>query len=141
MDIQDSPNLFSLAVADNEQLKAQYPQLEGHTGSTLEVAKYIHDQSIDTSDKSVVVDWYYKKAREDGPPLLHYCKFCNGVVLYASENDPALADRGFYDHGKYPFVFDTLFVEEDSPAGFGYIDVMKDTQTAIDEMNAAWTRT
>ena len=137
MDIQDSPNLFSLAVADNEQLKAQYPQLEGHTGSTLEVAKYIHDQSIDTSDKSVVVDWYYKKAREDGPPLLHYCKFCNGVVLYASENDPALADRGFYDHGKYPFVFDTLFVEEDSPAGFGYIDVMKDTQTAIDEMNAA----
>ena len=137
MDIQDSPNLFSLAVADNEQLKAQYPQLEGHTGSTLEVAKYIHDQSIDTSDKSVVVDWYYKKAREDGPPLLHYCKFCNGVVLYASENDPALADRGFYDHGKYPFVFDTLFVEEDSPAGFGYIDVMKDTQTAIDRMNHA----
>ncbi|MCI7280195.1 MAG: hypothetical protein MR538_07450, partial [Faecalibacterium prausnitzii] len=62
MDIQDSPHLFSLAVADNEQLKAQYPQLEGYTGSTLEVAKYIHDQSIDTSDKSVVVDWYYKKA-------------------------------------------------------------------------------
>ena len=137
MDIQDSPNLFSLAVADNEQLKAQYPQLEGHTGSTLEVAKYIHDQSIDTSDKSVVVDWYYKKAREDGPPLLHYCKFCNGVVLYASENDPALAERGFYDHGKYPFVFDALFMEEDSPAGFGYIDVMKECQTAIDKMNHA----
>ena len=137
MDIQDSPHLFSLAVADNEQLKAQYPQLEGHTGSTLEVAKYIHDQSIDTSDKSVVVDWYYKKARENGPPLLHYCKFCNGVVLYASENDPALADRGFYDHGKYPFVFDPLFVEEDSPAGFGYIDVMKDCQNAIDKMNHA----
>ena len=137
MDIQDSPHLFSLAVADNEQLKAQYPQLEGHTGSTLEVAKYIHDQSIDTSDKSVVVDWYYKKAREDGPPLLHYCKFCNGVVLYASQNDPALAESGLYDHGQYPFVFDPLFVEEDSPAGFGYIDVMKDCQTAIDKMNHA----
>ena len=64
--------------------------------------------------------------------MLHYCKYCNGVVLYASENDPALAERGFYDHGKYPFVFDPLFMEEDSPAGFGYIDVMKDTQTAID---------
>ncbi len=49
--------------------------------------------------------------------MLHYCKFCNGVVLYASENDPALAERGFYDHGKYPFVFDPLFMEEDSPAG------------------------
>jgi len=69
--------------------------------------------------------------------VLHYCKFCNGVVLYASENDPALAERGFYDHGRYPFVFDPLFMEEDSPAGFGYIDVMKECQTAIDRMNHA----
>ena len=59
------------------------------------------------------------------------------MVLYASENDPALAERGFYDHGRYPFVFDALFMEEDSPAGFGYIDVMKECQTAIDKMNHA----
>ena len=137
MDVQESPNLFSLRLEDNELLKAKWPQLDGHTGSTLEVAKYVHDEHIDTTDKSVVVDWYYKKARPEGEPLLHYCKFCNGVVLYASENDPQYADRGFYDHGQYPFVFDPLFMEEDSPAGFGYIDVMKDTQTAIDEMNHA----
>ena len=133
MDIQESPNLFSLSLEDNDQLKAKWPQMDGHTGSTLEVAKYIHDENISTADKSVVVDWYYKKARPEGQPLLHYCKFCNGVVLYASENDPQYADRGFYDHGQYPFVFDPLFMEEDSPAGFGYIDVMKDTQTAMDE--------
>ena len=84
-----------------------------------------------------MVDWYYKKPDAEGRVLLHYCKFCNGVVLYASENDPALAGRGFYDHGKYPFVFDPLFMEEDSPAGFGYIDVMKECQTAIDRMNHA----
>ena len=137
MDIQESPNLFSLSLEDNDQLKAKWPQMDGHTGSTLEVAKYIHDENISTADKSVVVDWYYKKARPEGQPLLHYCKFCNGVVLYASENDPQYADRGFYDHGQYPFVFDPLFMEEDSPAGLGYIDVMKDTQTAIDEMNHA----
>ena len=136
-DIQDSPHLFSLAVVNNEQLLAQWPQMEGHTGGSLTTSKYIHDESIDTSDKSVVVDWYYKKAAGEGRTVLHYCKFCNGVVLYASENDPEYAERGFYDHGKYPFVFDPLFVEEDSPAGFGYIDVMKDTATSIDEMNAA----
>ena len=83
------------------------------------------------------MDWYYKKLSPEGRSVLHYCKFCNGVVLYASENDPALAERGFYDHGKYPFVFDALFMEEDSPAGFGYIDVMKECQTAIDKMNHA----
>jgi len=111
--------------------------MEGHTGKGLDVGQYIHDDSIDTTDKSVVVDWYYKKAQPGGQTVLHYCKYCNGVVLYASENDSQLAQRGFYDHGKYPFVFDPLFMEEDSPAGFGYIDVMKDTQTAIDEMNHA----
>ena len=136
-DIQDSPNLFSLSLANSEQLEAQYPQLKGHTGHSLDVAKYIHDDSIDTADKSVVVDWYYKKAQPGGQTMLHYCKYCNGIVLYASENDPQYAESGFYDHGKYPFVFDPLFREEDSPAGFGYIDVMKDTQTAIDEMNHA----
>ena len=133
-DIQESPNLFSLSLEDNEQLVAKYPQLEGHTGKSLDVAEYIHDDQLDTTGKSVVVDWYYKKARPQGAPVLHYCKYCNGVVLYASENDPALAERGFYDHGKYPFVFDPLFMEEDSPAGFGYIDVMKECQTAIDKM-------
>ena len=136
-DVQDSPNLFSLSLANNDQLESQYPQLKGHTGHSLDVAKYVHDDSLDTSDKSVVVDWYYKKALPGGQTVLHYCKYCNGVVLYASENDPAMRDRGFYDHGNYPFVFDPLFREEDSPAGFGYIDVMKDTQTAIDEMNHA----
>ena len=118
-DVQDSPNLFSLSLANNDQLESQYPQLKGHTGHSLDVAKYVHDDSLDTSDKSVVVDWYYKKALPGGQTVLHYCKYCNGVVLYASENDPAMRDRGFYDHGNYPFVFDPLFREEDSPAGFG----------------------
>ncbi len=134
MDIQDSPHFFSLSLEDNESLLAKWPQLKGHTGQTVDVAMYIHDDGIDTSDKSVVVDWYYKVQRE-GKTVLHYCKFCNDVVLYASENDPLLRDVGYYDHGKYPFVFDRLFMEEDTPAGFGYIDVMKDCQTAIDQMN------
>ena len=136
-DIQASPHFFSLSLADTAQLESRWPQLAGHTASVLDVPHYIHDSGLDTSDKSVVVDWYYKKLSPEGRSVLHYCKFCNGVVLYASENDPALAERGFYDHGKYPFVFDALFMEEDSPAGFGYIDVMKECQTAIDKMNHA----
>ena len=117
MDIQDSPNFFSLSLEDTKQLEERWPALKGHGGSTLDVPRYIHDDSIDTSGKSVVVDWYYKRPDETGRPRLHYCKFCNGVVLYASQNDPALAGRGLYDHGKYPFVFDVLYQEEDSPAG------------------------
>ena len=98
-DIQASPHFFSLSLADSNQLEERWPQLAGHTASVLDVPHYIHDGGLDTSDKSVVVDWYYKKLSPEGRSVLHYCKFCNGVVLYASENDPALAERGFYDHG------------------------------------------
>ena len=136
-DIQASPNFFSLSLEDTDQLTERWPQLEGHSTSALEVPHYLHDGGLDTNGKSVVVDWYYKKRNAEGRRVLHYCKFCNGVVLYASENDLEYAGRGFYDHGQYPFVFDPLFVEEDSPAGFGYIDVMKECQTAIDRMNHA----
>ena len=136
-DIQASPHFFSLSMENTKQLESRWPQLKGHSASVLDVPRFLHDGGLDTTEKSVVVDWYYKKPDEAGRTLLHYCKFCNGVVLYASENDPALAGRGFYDHGKYPFVFDPLFMEEDSPAGFGYIDVMKECQTAIDRMNHA----
>ncbi len=136
-DIQDSPDFFSLSLENTKQLERRWPQLAGHGSATIDVGRYIHDDSIDTSDKSVVVDWYYKRPDENGRMLLHYCKFCNGVPLYASENDPDLAARGYYDHGKYPFVFDPLFREEDSPAGFGYVDILKDCQTSIDRMNQA----
>ena len=136
-DIQDSPDFFSLSLEDTAQLTACYPQLAGHTAGVLDVPRYIHEDGADTASRSVVVDWYYKRPDESGRMVLHYCKFFNGVVLYASQNDPALAQRGLYDHGQYPFVFDPLFMEEDSPAGFGYIDVMKDCQTAIDQMNHA----
>ena len=136
-DIQDSPNFFSLSIESTERLTEAWPQLIGHTGSTVSVKQYIHDDNVSMADKSVVVDWYYKRRHPGGKETLQYCKFCNGIVLYASENDPEMAERGFYDHGKYPFVFDVMFQEEDSPAGFGFIDVMKDIQTSVDRMNQA----
>ena len=59
-DIQASPHFFSLSLADTAQLESRWPQLAGHTASVLDVPHYIHDGGLDTSDKSVVVDWYYK---------------------------------------------------------------------------------
>lgn len=149
-DIQKSPNLFHIETVDNEALEAAYPELQGKLGSaTIAASQYIYDDNIDTSDKSVVVDWYYKK-KVNGRTILHYCKFCNGIVLYATENErqpitdefgnvikPAPAEAGLYDHGMYPFVFDVQFPVEGSPAGFGYIDVGKSAQEYIDLGNQA----
>ena len=137
-DIQDSRNVFHVELADNDVLLGQYPQLMGKLSTaTIDIAKYVYDDSVDTSEKSVVVDWYYKKMNSQGKQILHYCKFVNDVVLFATENDPNFADRGFYDHGRYPFVFDPLFRVEGTPAGFGYLDIGKSAQEYIDRGNQA----
>ena len=135
--IQNSKNFFSVELTDNDLLVSMYPELNGKLGgSTVEISKYIYDDTVDTSHKSAVIDWYYKKLI-NGREVLHFCKFCNGEILYASENDSEYYEKGFYSHGQYPFVFDTLFVEEGTPCGFGYIDIMKDAQKQIDILNNA----
>lgn len=132
-DIQKSRNLFHVELADNDLLLEQYPQLEGKLGTpTLNVAQYIYDDTVDTADKSCVVDWYYKKKNSQGKVVLHYCKYVNDQVLFSTENEPEYADRGLYNHGKYPFVLDPLFKVEGSPCGFGYIDIGKNPQEYID---------
>ena len=136
-DIQRSRHLFHVELADNDLLEQEYPQLLGKlSSSSIDLSKYVYDDTVDTSTKSAVVDWYYKK-RQNGRNVLHYCKYVNDVVLFATENDPEMAERGWYDHGQYPFVFDPLFSMEGTPCGFGYIDVGKDTQAYIDRANQA----
>ena len=130
-DIQKSRNLFCLELQDNDLLVEQYPFLEGRLGGAGETAAYLYDKDVDTTGKSTVVDWYYKR-NVGGRQVLHYVKFVNDTVLFASENEEAYRLRGWYDHGKYPFVFDPLFKEEGTPVGFGFIDVMKDAQEEID---------
>jgi hypothetical protein len=137
MDIQKSRNLFHVELADNDLLISAYPQLQGKLGTaTMDITKYVYDDKVDTNNKSIVVDWYYKKT-VNGRTVLHYVKYVNDEVLFATENDPSFADRGWYDHGLYPFVFDPLFTTEGTPTGFGYIDVGKDSQEYIDRGNQA----
>lgn len=129
-DIQESPNLFHIELANTESLREEYPDIEFKGSGDIRTTNYIHDDSIDTSGKSMVVDWYYKKY-QDGKMLLHFVKFSEGNLLYATEKD---MPEGLYAHGMYPYVFDVLFPEKDSPAGFGYVDIMKDAQISIDNM-------
>lgn len=135
-DIQNSRNFFHVELRDNDLLEAEYPQLKGNTGDASTVSKYEYDDTVDTQNKSAVIDWYYKK-RMNGRQVLHYCKFVGETLLFASENEAQYAEYGWYHHGMYPFVFDPLFSVPGSPCGFSYIDVGKSAQEYIDRGNQA----
>lgn len=130
-DIQDSRHLFHATLWDTDSVRGMYPSARDLThADTGEIARYVYDDALDTSDKTLVVDWYYRK---DG--LLHLCKFAQDVVLFATENDPVMRETGLYAHGRYPFVFDPLFPLETGPAGSGFIDMMRGPQELIDKLD------
>lgn len=132
--IQDSKNLFIVDLIDTEDLKAMYPDKDIQDSKTVDIKEYSSDENIDNSEKSVVVDWYYKTRNASGQTIVNYVKFVGDTLLYASENEPEYRDNGYYNHGMYPVVFDCLFPEKDTPVGFGYIAICKDPQMYIDAL-------
>lgn len=134
-DIQKSANVFRCELVRNEDLEARYPQLSGKLGGqSITLAEYDHDDSIDTTGMSVMVEWYYKR-KVGTKTVLHYVQMVNDEVLFSTENRPEYRERGWYDHGQYPFVFDILFPMKGSPAGFGFVAVCKDPQLYIDKLS------
>ena len=142
-DIQDSPNLFLVGLTDTASLLLQYPFLKEKRAAMREDGSLFTPEMGGSylggreglSEKTAVVDWYYKRMTPEGRTVLHYAKFTGDVLLYASENDPAYAGRGWYDHGLYPVVLDVLYPEEGTPAGYGLIAVGRNPQGYIDELD------
>lgn len=157
-DLQKSKNIFLTEMVDNDLLVEKYPELRGKLNSNPQIQqKYNTDDVINFDNKSMVVDWYYKKY-QNGRQVLHFAKLVGDTILQSTENDteqeydtltlpdgsivqqPAgrpMAETGLYDDGEYPFVVDALFPVEGSIAGYGYIDIGKSTQEQIDRMNQA----
>ncbi len=158
-DLQESQNIFNTELVSNNILEQRYPQCVGKLGGqNITLAKYLYDDSVDTSDKSVVVDWYYH-TYVNGKKTLQYVKYVNDIVLYATENeivgpekvtvdpetgipltiplDKPLAEKGLYDHGLYPFVSMALYPVEGSICGYGLTDIGRDTQLQIDMLSKA----
>ncbi len=134
-DIQDSEFLFSTAVVPNSYLRENYPE---HAGIFIgDVSAEGTDRTArEFKDHSAVIDCYYKKPRKGGGVNVHLMKVCHDQLLYATEDDENFKG-GMYDHGKYPFVLDVMYPEENSPFGFGLIDIGKSTQLTIDKLDGA----
>ena len=145
-DIQDGAYFFHTRLEENEKLEEEYPQLRGRLKSRgFAPTRFQADDSVPDDGRSTVIEVYYKR-RAGGRTRLHYCRYVGDTLLYSSENEDALSaaeggeGRGFYEHGLYPFVFDSLFPVEGSPCGYGFIDLCRNSQTQIDLMQTAFLK-
>lgn len=169
-DIQKSRYIFHTELWDKDVLEEIYPdKLKGRLkGNTFISASFLYDDGENKENKVTVIDVYYHK-QVGGKNTLQYVKFVNDVVLYATENDterpteqvtdemgvPRLdpmgrpltvevglsaAERGLYDHAKYPYVLDPLFPIEGSPCGYGFVDLCQNPQTEIDLLKTSFVK-
>lgn len=139
-DIQKSRYVFHTELVDTDVLKELYPELENQIGGDAYItSQFTLDDAVDNTDKSTVVEVYYHKYIGD-KKTLQYCKYVGDTVLYATENIPEIAERGLYDHGKFPYELDALFPVEGSPYGYGLVDLCKDAQTDIDALNTTFIK-
>ena len=143
-DIQKSRYLFCTHLEDEATLCEKYPQVRGRLRSSPFMAtRFVYDDAVSLEGKVTVIEVYYKQRG-----VLHYCKYVGDTVLYATEDEGErvtegvgpYGEKGLYDHGKYPFVFDPLFPVEGSPCGYGFVDLCANVQTAIDLMRTAFVK-
>ena len=169
-DIQKSRYFFSTELCDKEVLEERYPQLKDKlNGQGFFSTKFLYDDHVKTENKHTIIEVYYHKYIQ-GKNTLQYCRYVGDQVIYATENDTqrpmrpvtdpmtgqpildpmgqpvveeaglSMAERGLYDHGKYPYFFDTLFPIEGSPCGYGYVDLCRNPQMEIDLLKTAMVK-
>ncbi|MEG2584150.1 MAG: hypothetical protein RSA27_06570 [Oscillospiraceae bacterium] len=136
--IQDSSFVFLTTLVDNDQLRMDYPDCSNSFAgnATIDITSYNDMQNTVGTDrfknKTLVVDCYYKDFNKP-TPTLEMVKFSNGTILDATVDN---GEKGLYDHGMYPFVFDVMYPDEDSPVGFGLVDIIKNPQLYIDKLDS-----
>ena len=129
-DIQDSKYLFYSYFMDKEKFSETFGKDKlPHTADILSVDTYDNKSQEEYLENVLVVDCYYKKDNS-----VHLVKFSGETVLEQTEGEEKYPS-GLYEHGFYPFVFDVMYPNVDSPAGFGVIDVVKNPQAYIDKMD------
>lgn len=140
-DIQKSEFIFVTRTESNVELKAQYPQYSAlfDGDCTLETVEGSKKQK----DRTEIIDCYYKKFTKDTNGKLktsvHMMKLARDIIIDASEDIEGY-ENGLYAHGKYPFVLDLMYPNEDCPFGFGVVDVVKGIQDYIDRIDASVER-
>lgn len=140
------------------------------TGQGFINTKFAYDDKVDTANKYTVIEVYYHKYIQGKNTLQYCRYVDDQVIYATENDtqrpkrpminpvtqepiiDPvtrlpieedaglSIAERGLYDHGKYPYFFDALFPIEGSPCGYGFVDLCRNPQTEIDMLKTAMVK-
>ena len=139
-------------------------------GQSFLSTKFPYDDHVKTENKHTVIEVYYHKYIQGKNTLQYCRYVGDQVIYATENDterpmkpvaDPmtgqpmvnpmtgqpamqeaglSMAERGLYDHGKYPYFFDALYPIEGSPCGYGFVDLCRNPQTEIDLLKTAMVK-
>ena len=139
-------------------------------GQSFFATKFLYDDHVKTENKHTVIEVYYHRYIQGKNTLQYVKYVGDQVIYATENEvqrpmkpvvdpmtgspvvDPmtgqpamqeaglSMAERGLYDHGKYPYFFDALYPIEGSPCGYGYVDLCRNPQMEIDLLKTAMVK-
>ena len=139
-------------------------------GQSFIATKFLYDDHVNTENKHTVIEVYYHRYIQGKNTLQYCKYVGDQVIFATENEtqrpkkpmidpntgmpavDPntgmpiemeaglSMAERGLYDHGKYPYFFDALYPIEGSPCGYGFVDLCRNPQTEIDMLKTAMVK-
>ena len=139
-------------------------------GQSFFSTKFLYDDHVNTENKHTVIEVYYHRYIQGKNTLQYCKYVGDQVIYATENDaqrpmkpaidpktgkpviDPmtgqpammeaglSMAERGLYDHGKYPYFFDALYPIEGSPCGYGFVDLCRNPQTEIDMLKTAMVK-
>jgi len=135
--LQDGRACFVLDVKPWDWFKQHYPDIYPYmTGDEgLIEADRIDSTTEPERAKSLrlIEMWVKEYNAEKRTTAVHFVRVAGHQVI---EDSKLTYERGYYEHGLFPFRICTLYPQKGSALGLGICDLFKDTQRYADKLNA-----
>jgi hypothetical protein len=135
--LQDGRACFVLDIKPWDWFKQHYPDIFPYmTGdeSFIETDRIGSTTEPERAKSLRLIEMWVKEFNADeGTTAVHFVRVAGHQVI---EDSKLTYERGYYEHGLFPFRICTLYPQKGSALGLGICDLFKDTQRYADKLNA-----
>lgn len=135
--LQDGRACFVIDIKPWDWFKQHYPDIFPYMSGD---EGFIETDRIENTTEPPIVKslrliemWVKEFNPETKTTAVHFVRVAGHQVI---EDSKLTYERGYYEHGLFPFRICTLYPQKGSALGLGICDLFKDTQRYADKLNA-----
>ena len=135
--LQDGRACFVLDVKPWDWFKQHYPDIFPYMTADEGLIEADRIESTTEPERAkslrLIEMWVKEFDADKRTTAVHFVRVAGHQVI---EDSKLTYERGYYEHGLFPFRVCTLYPQKGSALGLGICDLFKDTQRYADKLNA-----